>query len=196
MLERIRRELVQRHPYRAIEVVDAGVNGNRIADIRERLERDVLALHPGAVVLYWDSDVSDVDESGMTPDEVRTLRAAYERDLRAVASRLLISGAYVVMSGPTLIGEQPRRRNQKDRQLDAYRAINRRIASSLKIDYIDTRRAFFAGRPAGTPADVARGLLTEDGEHLNARGVDVAQSLFVQALDGWLRRKTPPRWAF
>jgi lysophospholipase L1-like esterase len=186
MLRSVRETLARRHPSHTIEVVDAGINGSRIADIRERLARDVLDLHPHAVVLYWDSDVSDVDETALNASERQTLRAAYEVDLRTVCSRIQASGAYVAMSGPTLIGERPRRRNPKDAELDAYRAINRRIASSLKIPYIDTRRALFARRPAGTPLDVARGLLTEDGEHLNARGVFVVESLFVEALDGWL----------
>jgi lysophospholipase L1-like esterase len=193
LLTRIREILAQRHPNQTIEVVDAGVNGNRIADIRERLGQDVLDLHPDAVVLYWDSDVSDVDETTLTSNDRWTLRAAYEADLRTVCSRLLASGAYVAMSGPTLIGERPHRRNGKDAQLDAYRAINRRVASNLKVVYIDTRRAFFQGRPRGTPPDVSRGVLTEDGEHLNARGVGIVESLFVRALDGWLRRADPTR---
>jgi lysophospholipase L1-like esterase len=191
MLDHVRDDLARRHQGQTIAVVDAGVNGNRIADIRERLDRDVIGLRPGAVVLYWDSDASDVDEAAMTPDEVLTLRAMYESNLRAVANRLVGSGAFVVMSGPTLLGEQPRHRNRKDAQLDAYRAINRRVASSLRISYVDTRRALFARRPPGTPLDVAKGLLTEDGEHLNARGVSVVESLFIQALDGWLRRTAP-----
>jgi lysophospholipase L1-like esterase len=190
LLRQIREDLVRGHPSRTFEIVEAGVNGDRIADIRGRLQRDVLDLRPHAVVLYWDSDVSDVDEHSMARDEVLKVRAAYEADLRAVVGRLVASGAHVLMSGPTLIGERPRRRNEKDGQLDAYRRINRRVASSLKIEYLDTRRAFFAMRPAGAPPDVDRGLLTEDGEHLNDRGVEVARSLFVRAIDAWL--STPP----
>jgi lysophospholipase L1-like esterase len=190
LLDRIHEELVRLHPERTFDIVEAGVNGDRIADIRARLDRDVLDLRPHAVVLYWDSDVSDVDERSMTRDEVRQIRAAYDDNVRAVIGRLVASGAYVIMSGPTLIGERPRRKNEKDAQLDAYRRINMRIASTLKIEYVDTRRPFFARRPAGTPPDVDHGLLTEDGEHLNDDGVDVAQLLFVRAIDAWLRK--PP----
>lgn len=191
MLEAIRGDLAVHHPSLPVDVVDAGVNGDRIADIRRRLDADVLGLHPDAVVLYWDSDVSDVDEVRMKPDEVRTLRAAYEADLQTVLERLAASGAHVIMSGPTLIGERPHPRNPKDAQLDAYRDINRRVTTSLQVQYIDTRRAFHAGRPAGAPADADRGLLTEDGEHLNASGASLARSLFVRALDAWLRRQQP-----
>jgi len=187
MLDSVRDRLAARFPFRSFEVLDAGVNGDRIADIRQRLEEDVVALHPDAVVLYWDSDVSDVDESDMTPDEVRRLRAAYERDVSAVLERLAAAGAYVVMSGPTLIGEQAHPRNGKDAQLDAYRDLNRRLAAALKVRYIDTRRAFEARRPAESPATSDRGLLTEDGEHLNARGASLAGAMFERSLAAWLR---------
>ena len=189
LLDRVRTELVRRHPGRAFELVDRGVNGNRIADIRDRLDQDVLDLHPHAVVLYWDSDVSDVDESSMAPGEVRTLREAYESDLREVLRRLVASGAHVVVSGPTLIGERPRGRNPKDAQLDAYRAINRRVAAGTGAAYADTRRPFFARRPRGASPEIDHGLLTEDGEHLNDRGVEVALTAFVDALDRWIARR-------
>jgi isoamyl acetate esterase len=189
MLDAVRDRLARRFPSRAFEVLDAGVNGDRIADIRQRLEEDVVALRPDAVVLYWDSDVSDVDESDMAPDDVHHLRAAYERDVVAVLERLVASGAYVVMSGPTLLGERPHHGNEKDAQLDFYRDLNRRIAAEAEVRYIDTRRAFQAGRPAGSPATADRGLLTEDGEHLNARGANLAGSMFEFALAAWLRRQ-------
>jgi lysophospholipase L1-like esterase len=188
LLEGIRGDLLRLHPARDFEVLDAGINGNRIADIEARLDRDVIGLRPSAVVLYWDSDVSDVDESRLMPDEVTQTRTTYERNLRTVLVRLQDAGAFVVMSGPAVIGEQPRRRNKKDPQLDAYRAINRRVAASLKVPYVDARRAFFVQRPADTPSTVDRGLLTVDGEHLNRRGADVVRKLFVRALDSWLRR--------
>jgi lysophospholipase L1-like esterase len=178
LLAGIREDLERRHPDRRFELVDAGVDGNQIADIRGRLERDVLLRRPAAVVLYWDSDVSDVDESRMMPSQVRDRRAAYERDLVDVLQRLCSSGAHVIVSGPTLIGEQPHGQNPKDAQLDGYRALNRRVAARFDVRYVDTRRAFFRRRPR---------LLTEDGEHLNERGTTVVRTLFVRALDAWLR---------
>jgi lysophospholipase L1-like esterase len=191
MIAVVRDELAQRHPSLNLEIVDASVSGDRIADIRDRLDRDVLSLHPAAVLLYFDSDVSDVDDLRMSQVERSVHRAAYERDLRSVLSRSIAAGARMFLSGPTLIGERPRGRNAKDLQLDAYRRINRRVASSLKVTYIDTRRAFFAHRPAGASADLDRGLLTQDGEHLNEHGAIVAGELFVRSLDQWLSSLSP-----
>ncbi len=188
VLEALRDELERRHPGYDVTVTEAGVNGDRIGDILQRLDDDVLALRPEAVVLYWDSDISDVDERGMAPAEVRDLRATYEANLREVLTRLVASRAFVVMSGPTLIGERPHGQNPKDPQLDAYRRINRKVARALGVRYVDTRRAFFAARPADAPPDVSKGLLTEDGEHLNERGALLAEQLFSRPLDLWLSR--------
>ncbi len=192
MLDALRDDLEQRHPGYSVTVIDAGVNGDRIGDILQRLDEDVLARRPNAVVLYWDSDISDVDERGMTPAQIGELRATYEKNLREVLSRLVASGAFVVMSGPTMIGERPRGHNPKDPQLDAYGRINRRVAQAVGVRYVDTRRAFFAARPADAPADVSKGLLTEDGEHLNERGAQLAERLFSRPLDLWLSRRPAP----
>jgi len=191
LLAGIRQDLEARHPGRRLELVDAGVNGDQIAEIRERLDRDVLQRRPGAVVLYWDSDVSDVDESHLAPRAREAVRSAYERDLEEVLSRLAASGAHVVVSGPTLIGERPHGRNPKDAQLDAYRDLTRRVCSDVGVHYVDTRHAFERARPHGASAGIDEGLLTEDGEHLNERGTLIVRRLFVEALDGWLRREHP-----
>jgi lysophospholipase L1-like esterase len=192
MLDAVRGRLAMRHPSLNVEVIDASVSGDRIADISSRLDRDVLSLGPSAVVLFFDSDVSDVNDLRMSPPDRQRHRAAYERDLRDVISRSIAAGARVFLSGPTLIGERPRGANAKDPQLDAYRNINRRVASSLKVTYIDTRKAFFAQRPSDAPARLDRGILTEDGEHLNGRGATVAGDLFVRSLDRWLSTISAP----
>jgi lysophospholipase L1-like esterase len=189
LLDAVRDGLAARFPGRSFEVVDAGNNGDRIADILQRLDEDVLVLNPDAVVLYWDSDVSDVDESAMKPGQIQQVRAAYERDVRTVLQRLLSSGAHVIVSGPTLIGERRHPGNDKDRQLDHYRDLNRRLAANERLQYVDTRRAFQAARPDGAPAGTDHGLLTEDGEHLNAAGAKLAGSLFIGVLESWLQRK-------
>ena len=192
MLDAVARELARRHPALQFEMVDAGVNGNMIADIQARLDDDVIALAPAAVVLYWDSDVSDVDESHMSTSEVAAQRVAYRGVLQDVVTRLVASGTHVIVSGPTLIGEAPRGTNPKDGMLDEYRRINRAVARSVSVPYIDTRRAFLEQLKGQLAAGQDRKPLTEDGEHLNAAGAALAQQQFVAALDWWLRARPIP----
>ena len=79
-----------------IEVVNAGVNSDRIACMRTRLEEDVLSLKPDAVMLFWDSDISD--QSIEVLDRTET-KLKYEEDLRGVLQRLKSNCSHISVSG-------------------------------------------------------------------------------------------------
>jgi lysophospholipase L1-like esterase len=195
LLGLVRRALERTHPGVALDLVDAGSNGDCIADIRERLAQDVLALRPAAVVLYWDSDAADVEDAGASPRRARELRAAYELDLDAVLADLRAVTPHVVVAGPTLLGERPRGQNPKDHVLDAYERINRRAAHAHHLTWIDTRRAAFAWLAEhAKPPYRDSGWLTEDGEHLNAAGTELVAAEMASALGHWLsgRAAAPP----
>jgi hypothetical protein len=185
-LTRVRQRLERSTAGYAFDLVDAGVNGDCIADIRGRLQSDVLDLHPSAVVLYWDSDVSDVDEAAMRAVDVQATRTAYTHALEDVLGRLVSSRAHIIVSGPTLLGERPSGLNPKDQQADAYRRINRQVAARFGVTYLDTRRRFQQGRPPTADPTDDRGFLTGDGEHLNEQGAQVAADMFARSLEAWL----------
>jgi len=182
LLERVAELVRGARPGVALDLVNAGVNGDCIADIRARV-KDVLPLAPSVVVLYWDSDAADVEGASDPPARVGLLRAAYERDLGLVLDALRAITPRVVVSGPTLMGERPRGRNAKDHVLDAYAEINRRLCRSHHATWVDTRQAAFRWlrRNAGAGRRDA-GLLTEDGEHLSAAGVSLVADHLASAL--------------
>jgi len=187
LLDQVQRALAGSHPGTALDLVNAGVNGDCIADIRARLAEDVLALRPAAVVLYWDSDAADVEDARESSARARALRAAYERDLAAVLAALSSTTSHVIVSGPTLLGERPRGLNPKDDVLDAYAEINRRASHAHHATWIDTRRAAFEWLKASA-LDRTResGRLTEDGEHLNAAGTKLVAAEMASAMGRWL----------
>jgi len=200
MLDLVRADLESRRPGATFELVNAGVNGDCIADIRARLDADVLALGPAAVVLYWDSDAADVEDGDETPARAAALRSAYERDLDAVLTDLRARTSHVVVAGPTLVGERPHGRNEKDHVLDSYAAINHRLAHLHHVTWVDTRRAAFEwlhrhGDGTGRPQ-----RLTEDGEHLSDAGARLVASELAAGLDRSLRGRheheaETPTWA-
>jgi lysophospholipase L1-like esterase len=187
LLDQVRRALARTHPGTALDLVNAGDNGDRIADVRARLAQDVLALRPAAVVLYWDSDAADAEDARESPTRSRALRLAYERNLDAVLATLSAMTRYVVVSGPTLLGERPRGHNPKDHVLDAYAEINRRVSHEHHATWIDTRAAAFHWLQANRfDRDRESGQLTEDGEHLNAEGTNLVAGEIATAMDHWL----------
>jgi len=192
LLALVREALRRSHPAVALDLVDAGANGNCIADIRARLSSDVLALRPAAVVLYWDSDAADVEDADASAERSRSLRAAYERNLSGVLLALRESTSHVLVSGPTLLGERPHGRNRKDAVLDAYSAINRRLCRAHRVTWINTRRAAFAWlADHPTDGEPDSGRLTEDGEHLNRAGTELVARELAAAIGRWLGGEPP-----
>jgi len=192
MLDRVRQDLESRRPGSSFEVINAGVNGDRIAEIRARLAADVLAAAPVAVVLYWDSDAADAEDGDEAPAARARLRAEYERQLDAVLGTLHAGVRHVVVAGPTLLGERPRGSNEKDDVLDAYAAINHRLARRHHAAWVDTRHAAFEWLVRHRHDGNAALRLTEDGEHLNDQGARLVADELAAALDRSLRRHGPP----
>ncbi len=190
LLTRVREVVERNQPGVSLETINAGVNGDLISAIRARLQRDVLALAPAAVVLYWDSDAVDAESPEDSPERVAGRRLAYERDLDAVLRLLTAATPLVVVAGPTLAGERRHGRNLKDHVLDTYAAINHRCCLARRATWVDTRRAAFrwlrreAGRDRGES-----GRLTVDGEHLNAAGVALVAEQLGAALARGLRHE-------
>ena len=195
LLRLVRSSLERSHPGVALDLVNAGNNGDCIADIRSRLPDHVLALRPAAVVLYWDSDAADVEGAGESRDRSRALRAEYRRNLAAVLTDLRGATPNIVVAGPTLFGERAHGRNLKDQVLDAYERMNRRACHAQHVTWVDTRQtafAWLAEHAAGLERD--SGSLTEDGEHLNAAGTELVAAEIASALGRWLSGQpaTPP----
>jgi lysophospholipase L1-like esterase len=187
LLRLVRTSLERSHPGVALDLVNAGNNGDCIGDILSRLSNDVLALRPSAVVLYWDSDAADVEDAREGRERSRALRADYGRNLAAVLTNLRGLTPNIVVAGPTLFGERPHGRNPKDHVLDAYERINRRMCRANHVTWVDTRRAAFAWlSDHATSPERDSGSLTEDGEHLNAAGTELVAGQIASALGRWL----------
>ena len=83
---------LSQYPY-ALNITNCGFNGHMIASIREEPLTDcALPLKPHAVIVFWDSDCSNVQEYDMTDDEVTLLRSAYLGNVAALVSTLVDTG--------------------------------------------------------------------------------------------------------
>ena len=145
-----------------------------------------------AVILLWDSDVSDVDEFRRSASYVAQLRANYTTTLKSVIKTVLQTGAFFAFGGPVLLGESyttylavlPKFRN-KFQMLNDYRDMNKAVAKELNVPYIDVREAFLNAIP--TYWHFLHGYVTIDGEHENERGTQMVAKMLADALRPWLR---------
>ncbi len=171
----IRQQLKQESQFASYPVLSSGENGDRVPDLQERLQRDVLSLKPAIVVVYigtndvWHSRLP----SGGTPKDL------YEDGLRDIVSRIRQSSARVILCTPAVIGEKTDGSNPLDGMLDDYCGINRSVARAFDIPVVDLRHLFLTYLREHNDKNKEDGILTKDGVHLNRAGNKlVADAIF------------------
>jgi lysophospholipase L1-like esterase len=161
----VREAIRKARPDAKIEVIGAGISGNRVPDLLKRLEKDVLDKDPSLVVIYI--GINDVWHStrgrGTPKDE-------YEAGLNELVERIEAAGAKVMLATPSVIGEKTDGGNDLDQMLDEYAAISRRVAEKHELPVLDLRKRFLAHLKEANPKQQASGILTTDGVHLNPAG--------------------------
>lgn len=160
------RDIVKkRHADLGVEVIGAGISGNKVPDLQKRLERDVLSKKPTAVVIYI--GINDVWHS---KGGRGTSKADFEAGLKDIIGQITAGGARVILCTASVIGEKHDGTNELDKMLDEYCAISRQVAAATKSQLVDLREAFLAYAKANNKDNVGQNLLTTDGVHLNVAG--------------------------
>ncbi|MFL5810481.1 MAG: SGNH/GDSL hydrolase family protein [Flavisolibacter sp.] len=157
------------------ETIGAGVSANKVYDLYLRMDDDVLAKNPDAVVIYI--GVNDVwhkrtSHTGTDADK-------FERFYDAIIKKLKAKNITVLLCTPATIGEKTDFTNESDGDLNKYAGIVRNIAKKNDCALIDLRQAFLDYLKTNNPDNKDRGILTTDGVHLNAFGNQfVAEKMF------------------
>jgi len=174
----VRDTLTARHPDLGLEIIGAGVSGNKVPDLQERLHSDVFSRQPTIVFIYI--GINDVWHSikpqGGTP------ASRYEAGLRSIIGRTTSSGARVVVCTPSVIGERHDGSNSLDTMLDEYADISRRVARELDVPLVDLRKAFLKHLRDHNPDNLEQGILTYDGVHLSNAGNRLVAEQVLKAL--------------
>ncbi|MBC7923776.1 MAG: SGNH/GDSL hydrolase family protein [Ferruginibacter sp.] len=153
----------------AYEFIGAGISGNKVPDLQNRLDKDVLARKPDVVFVYigvndvWHFTHPSTNGKG-TPKDV------YEAGMNDLISRLRKAGARVILCTPAAIGEKHQGDNPQDAMLDEYADLSRKIAKANQLPLCDLRKAFMDFSKIKNSQNDEKGLLTTDGVHLNAAG--------------------------
>jgi lysophospholipase L1-like esterase len=173
----VREAIAAALPDKGVEVLGAGISGNKGPDLELRLDRDVLAKKPTTVVVYIGiNDVWHSQRGQGTPKE------AFDKGLRSLVERIRAGGARVILCTPSVIGEKPTGENPLDAMLDEYSAVTRGVAADLKTGLLDLRKAFIDHLAAANAAQADKGTLTTDGVHLNAAGNRFVADRMLEAL--------------
>ncbi|MCE9632506.1 MAG: Dabb family protein [Planctomycetia bacterium] len=164
-------------PEAGVEVIGAGVSGNKVPDLERRLDNAVLAKKPTTVVIYIGiNDVWHSQRGQGTPKD------AFDKGLRSLVERIRASGSRVILCTPSVIGEKVAGTNPLDAMLDDYAGVTRAVAADMKTGLIDLRKAFVTHLAAEKKDETGQGLLTTDGVHLNAAGNRFVADRMLEAL--------------
>lgn len=175
----IKKALAEKHPDLGVEVIGAGVSGNKVPDLQRRLDKDVLAEKPTIVVIYigindvWHGE--KVPSRGTSPDK-------YEAGLKEIIGKIQAAGARVILCTPSVIGEKKEGSNKLDAKLDEYSAISRKVAKEMNVELCDLRAAFVDYLKTHNPDDKEKGILTVDRVHLNEAGNKLVAETMLKAL--------------
>lgn len=163
----IKNTLTKKYPDLGIEVIGAGISGNKVPDLQRRVDRDVIARKPTVVVIYI--GINDVWHGEKDPAR-GTMPDKFASGLEEVIGKCTAAGARVVLCTPTVIGEKTGGANSLDAKLDQYADLSRATAKKLNLQLCDLRQAFLEHLKANNPKNEERGILTTDRVHLNAAG--------------------------
>ncbi len=171
------REIRKKHAEKNVEVIGAGISGNKVPDLQARLQRDVLDKQPTTVVIYIGiNDVWHSENGSGTPKD------AFESGLRDIIQRINDAGTKVILCTPSVIGEKTDGSNKLDSMLEEYSEISRKVGREMKSQILDLRMAFLEHLRVNNPMNREKNILTEDGVHLNAAGNDFVAGQMLAAL--------------
>ncbi len=163
-----------------VQIVGAGVSGNRVPDLLARVNRDVLALKPTLVIIFigindvWHFSFKNL--SGTPKDEFRS-------GIIELVRRIRNAGAEAVLCTPSVIGEKLQGQNPLDEMLDSYAEIIRTIADKEEVALCDLRTVFLKYEKEYNTANADKGLLTTDGVHLTEEGNRIVADTFIRMLE-------------
>ena len=172
--------LTEKHKDLGIEVIGAGISGNKVPDLQRRLEKDVLAKKPTVVVIYI--GINDVWHGENDPAR-GTTKEKFEDGLKEIIGKIKAGGARVVLCTPTVIGEKKDGANKLDSRLDEYAEVSRGVAKATQSQLCDLRKAFLDYLTKNNPKDAERGILTSDQVHLNDAGNKFLAETILAAID-------------
>ena len=173
----IRQALAGNEATKNVEVIGAGISGNKVPDLEKRLQRDVLSKKPTLVVIYI--GINDVWHWNRNQG---TKKEDFEAGLERIITEIQSAGANVILATPSVIGEKTDGSNRFDEMLEEYSTISRKVAKEQNVELLDLRKAFLAHLKEHNKDNAEKGILTTDGVHLSASGNQFVAATMLAAL--------------
>ena len=198
----LQRGIQQHLPQYRINFTNIGRNGARMLHARididahifnrsSSLSRQYGGRFPDGVILSCDSDISDEDfDHDALNGTYLEVRRKYAEDLAYVINVTVSHGVFIALTSPGgifkegwFLAPDTLRFRHKAAAFADYSSLNRQIASTFNIPYIDLATPFRQAIPWYRLA--YSGCVTRDGEHPNQHGVDIMSLAFAAVVNEW-----------
>ena len=158
-----------------IRVVNQGLSGNTVLDLKARWDRDVIDHHPDwLVVMIGINDVwRQMDLPLMTEQHVNL--AVYEQTLDELVSQTKPNLKGLVLMSPFYI--EPLQQDEMRFKMDGYGLAVKRVAEKHQAIFVDTQAAFNKVLKTWYPA-----ALAWDRVHPNQVGISVIAKAFLDSV--------------
>lgn len=178
--ERFRRKLIAEYEATSVNVVNAGIAGDTIIGLGERLERDVISLQP---------DLAVVNCSLNWNETLRTTGDFYDETLNVVQRIKTHTKAEVILMTPNIIaGDKLEQLTGQKNTLDDRVEMIRRISDEEKVCLADAYRVWKGFAAQGY--DVTR-LLANGFNHPTVTGHEV---FAMELMKLFLRQEKSLEW--
>jgi lysophospholipase L1-like esterase len=163
-----------------MELIGAGVSGDRIYDLYLRHETDVIARSPEIVVIFI--GVNDIWQKKLLG--TGTDYGEFVKFYIALVDKLQSSNIKVVVCTPAVIYEKTDSSNGQDDDLNLYSDWIRDFAKKRSLPLVDLRKSFFEHNLEANKENKESGILTTDGVHLNDKGNELVATEMWKVLEG------------
>ncbi|PXW93026.1 lysophospholipase L1-like esterase [Streptohalobacillus salinus] len=156
------------------EIINKGIGGNRISDLAERWQEDVIALNPDWLSIsigindVW-RQLDNPDMEQIYPDQFERI---YDQLLKEVKNQ---TDATIILMEPTIIEEEIHSRGNE--LLKAYLEATHRLAEKYACILVPTHKAFLDVLATGL--DVP---LTIDGVHMSSTGNQLMAKTWLETV--------------
>ncbi len=160
-----------------LQIVNKGVSGNRIPDLKKRWKEDVMDLHPD--VLSISIGINDVWRQLDNPDMTQVYPEQFVGIYEMLLNEANQINAEIVLMEPTIIGEEIR--SEGNQKLLPYVEIVRKLAKKYHAMLVPTHAVFL------DHLESYEEILTTDGVHMTDAGNRLLATTWLETCNPKLR---------
>ena len=163
-------------PQLGIQVINKGISGNTVRDLKNRWQRDVLDLNPDWLsIMIGINDVWQQMDNWMPRDECVSI-AEYESTLDEILAEISPSLKRLILMTPYVL--QPDISDPMRAMMDKYGGVMRKAAKKYDAIFINTQAVFDRALIEVDATD-----LSKDRIHMNRTGHTILARVFLKAIE-------------